>query len=57
MLLKQERMGAYGFEGKRHDSGDKLGFLKQSSLRSRDLIWATSFGNISLASRFETRIG
>ncbi|HET7205179.1 MAG TPA: UTP--glucose-1-phosphate uridylyltransferase GalU [Terriglobales bacterium] len=27
-LLKQERMYAYVFEGRRHDTGDKLGFLK-----------------------------
>ncbi len=27
-LLKQENMYAYVFEGKRHDAGDKLGFLK-----------------------------
>jgi UTP--glucose-1-phosphate uridylyltransferase len=27
-LLKQEKMYAYVFEGKRHDAGDKLGFLK-----------------------------
>src|SRR6266513_3149234 len=28
LLLKQERMYAYVYEGKRHDAGDKLGFLK-----------------------------
>jgi UTP--glucose-1-phosphate uridylyltransferase len=28
LLLKKERMYAYVFEGKRHDTGDKLGFLK-----------------------------
>jgi UTP--glucose-1-phosphate uridylyltransferase len=27
-LLKKERMYAYVFEGQRHDTGDKLGFLK-----------------------------
>ena len=27
-LLKQEKMFAYVFEGRRHDTGDKLGFLK-----------------------------
>lgn len=27
-LLKEEKMYAYVFEGKRHDTGDKLGFLK-----------------------------
>ena len=28
MLLKEEKMYAYVFEGRRHDTGDKLGFLK-----------------------------
>ena len=28
MLLKKEKMYAYVYEGKRHDTGDKLGFLK-----------------------------
>jgi UTP--glucose-1-phosphate uridylyltransferase len=28
MLLKQEKMYAYVYEGKRYDTGDKLGFLK-----------------------------
>jgi len=28
LLLKQEKMYAYVYEGKRHDAGDKLGFLK-----------------------------
>jgi UTP--glucose-1-phosphate uridylyltransferase len=28
LLIKQERMYAYVYEGKRHDTGDKLGFLK-----------------------------
>jgi UTP--glucose-1-phosphate uridylyltransferase len=27
-LLKREKMYGYVFEGKRHDTGDKLGFLK-----------------------------
>ena len=28
MLLKQEKMYAYVYEGQRYDTGDKLGFLK-----------------------------
>jgi UTP--glucose-1-phosphate uridylyltransferase len=28
LLLKQEKMYAFVYEGKRHDTGDKLGFLK-----------------------------
>jgi UTP--glucose-1-phosphate uridylyltransferase len=28
LLLKQEKLYAYVYEGKRHDAGDKLGFLK-----------------------------
>jgi len=28
LLLKQEKMYAYVYEGRRHDAGDKLGFLK-----------------------------
>ncbi len=28
MLLQQQRMWAYRYEGRRHDAGDKLGFLK-----------------------------
>ena len=28
MLLKQEKMYAFVYEGKRYDTGDKLGFLK-----------------------------
>jgi UTP--glucose-1-phosphate uridylyltransferase len=28
LLLKKEKMYAYRYEGKRHDTGDKLGFLK-----------------------------
>ncbi len=27
-LLKKEKIYGYTFEGKRHDAGDKLGFLK-----------------------------
>ena len=27
-LLKREKVYSYVFEGKRHDTGDKLGFLK-----------------------------
>jgi UTP--glucose-1-phosphate uridylyltransferase len=27
-LLKKEKIYGYSFEGKRHDTGDKLGFLK-----------------------------
>jgi UTP--glucose-1-phosphate uridylyltransferase len=27
-LLQQEKMYAYVYEGRRHDTGDKLGFLK-----------------------------
>ena len=27
-LLKKEKIYGYTFEGKRHDTGDKLGFLK-----------------------------
>jgi UTP--glucose-1-phosphate uridylyltransferase len=27
-LLKREKMYAYVYEGRRHDTGDKLGFLK-----------------------------
>jgi UTP--glucose-1-phosphate uridylyltransferase len=27
-LLKQEKVYGYIFEGKRHDAGDKLGFLE-----------------------------
>lgn len=39
-LLKQENMYAYVFEGKRHDAGDKLGFLKATvefALKREDL--------------------
>ena len=28
LLLKQGKMYAYVYEGKRYDTGDKLGFLK-----------------------------
>jgi UTP--glucose-1-phosphate uridylyltransferase len=28
LLLKKEKVYAYVYEGKRHDTGDKLGFLK-----------------------------
>ena len=28
MLLEREKIYGYTFEGKRHDAGDKLGFLK-----------------------------
>ncbi|HWC16488.1 MAG TPA: sugar phosphate nucleotidyltransferase [Terriglobales bacterium] len=28
LLLKQEKIFGYRYEGKRHDAGDKLGFLK-----------------------------
>jgi len=40
MLLKQEKMYAYVYEGKRHDTGDKLGFLKATiefALKREDL--------------------
>jgi UTP--glucose-1-phosphate uridylyltransferase len=39
-LLKQEKVYAYVYEGKRHDAGDKLGFLKATvefSLKRQDL--------------------
>jgi UTP--glucose-1-phosphate uridylyltransferase len=39
-LLKQEKMYAYVYEGKRHDAGDKLGFLKATiefALKRQDL--------------------
>jgi UTP--glucose-1-phosphate uridylyltransferase len=39
-LLKKENMYAYVFEGKRHDAGDKLGFLKATvefALKREDL--------------------
>jgi UTP--glucose-1-phosphate uridylyltransferase len=28
MLLQKEKIHGFRFEGKRHDAGDKLGFLK-----------------------------
>jgi UTP--glucose-1-phosphate uridylyltransferase len=40
LLLKKEKMYAYVFEGKRHDAGDKLGFLKATvelALKRQDL--------------------
>lgn len=39
-LLKHEKMYAYVYEGKRHDAGDKLGFLKATvefALKRQDL--------------------
>jgi UTP--glucose-1-phosphate uridylyltransferase len=39
-LLKKEKMYAYVYEGKRHDAGDKLGFLKATvefALKRQDL--------------------
>jgi UTP--glucose-1-phosphate uridylyltransferase len=39
-LLKKEKMYGYVFEGKRHDAGDKLGFLKATiefALKRKDL--------------------
>ncbi len=40
MLLKREKMYAYVYEGRRHDTGDKLGFLKATvefALKRSDL--------------------
>ena len=40
LLLKREKMYAYRYEGKRHDTGDKLGFLKATvefALKREDL--------------------
>ena len=40
LLLKHEKMYAYVYEGKRHDAGDKLGFLKATiefALKRNDL--------------------
>ena len=40
MLLKQEKMYAYVYEGQRYDTGDKLGFLKATvefALKRNDL--------------------
>jgi UTP--glucose-1-phosphate uridylyltransferase len=39
-LLKQEKVYAYVYEGRRHDTGDKLGFLKATvefALKREDL--------------------
>ena len=39
-LLKKEKIYGYVFEGKRHDAGDKLGFLKATvefALKREDL--------------------
>ena len=40
LLLQREKMYGYVFEGKRHDTGDKLGFLKATielALKRSDL--------------------
>jgi UTP--glucose-1-phosphate uridylyltransferase len=40
LLLKKEKVYGYVFEGKRHDTGDKLGFLKATvefALKRKDL--------------------
>src|SRR6266571_2261123 len=40
LMLKQEKMYAYVYEGKRHDTGDKLGFIKATvefALKREDL--------------------
>ena len=40
MLLKKEKVFGYNFEGIRHDTGDKLGFLKATvefALKRKDL--------------------
>ncbi|HZR66202.1 MAG TPA: UTP--glucose-1-phosphate uridylyltransferase GalU [Terriglobales bacterium] len=40
LLLKQEKIYAYVYDGKRHDAGDKLGFLKATvefALKRKDL--------------------
>jgi len=40
LLLKREKMYGYVFDGKRHDAGDKLGFLKATiefALKRKDL--------------------
>ena len=40
LLLKKEKMYAYVYEGRRHDTGDKLGFLKATvefALKREDL--------------------
>jgi UTP--glucose-1-phosphate uridylyltransferase len=39
-LLQHEKVYGYRFEGKRHDAGDKLGFLKATvelALKRKDL--------------------
>ena len=39
-LLRREKMYAYVYEGRRHDTGDKLGFLKATvefALKREDL--------------------
>ena len=39
-LLKKEKIYGYRFEGKRHDTGDKMGFLKATvefALKREDL--------------------
>jgi UTP--glucose-1-phosphate uridylyltransferase len=40
LLLQKEKMYAYVYEGRRHDAGDKLGFLKATvefALKRQDL--------------------
>jgi UTP--glucose-1-phosphate uridylyltransferase len=40
LLLRREKMYAYVYEGRRHDTGDKLGFLKATvefALKRQDL--------------------
>ena len=40
LLLQKEKMYAYVYEGRRHDTGDKLGFLKATvefALKREDL--------------------
>jgi UTP--glucose-1-phosphate uridylyltransferase len=40
LLLQEEKMYAYVYEGRRHDTGDKLGFLKATvefALKREDL--------------------
>ena len=51
-----EKMHAYVFEGRRHDTGDKLGFLKSTvEFPLKRLIWAIRFGSICAASTFNKR--
>jgi UTP-glucose-1-phosphate uridylyltransferase len=45
LLLRREKMYAYVYEGKRHDTGDKLGFLKATVEFA--LLAQTSFGHLS----------